>query len=303
MNRQAQAVILLLVGGAVLRASLTDQYLNYVKPGLQPYLVLAGAILGVAGAFSLWYELRPARPAPAGVAAGAAGGGSVEDGPHEPGVDGVGVGPGDESGGVLVAAGAGGSGVAHSGHDGHGGDGPEGHGDDGDDGHGHGPGGPKVAWLLLAPVLGLLLVAPPALGSYAAGRSGSALVEKSDFAPLPAGDPVRLSMLDYASRAVFDRGVSLGERRVELTGFAMRGPESTWLLARMMVSCCAADARPVKIALAGELPAGLGDEQWLRVTGTYTGRQVKDVVNAETIPFIEVAEITLIQAPAEQYES
>ncbi|MET7402311.1 TIGR03943 family protein [Dactylosporangium sp. NPDC005572] len=242
MNRQAQAVILLLVGGAVLRASLTGQYLNYVKPSLQPYLIASGALLVVAGIFTLWYELRPGHR-------------------HE---------------------------QEH---------------DHADDGHGHGSGGPRVAWLLLAPVIGLLLVAPPALGSYAAGRSGSALVAKSDFAPLPAGDPVRISMLDYASRAVFDQGVSLGDRRVELTGFAMRGPGGAWLLARMMVSCCAADARPVKIALDGELPDGLAEEQWLRVTGRYTARQIKDSVNGETIPYLEVSEVTLIPAPEEQYES
>ncbi|WP_238011976.1 TIGR03943 family protein [Dactylosporangium sp. AC04546] len=242
MNRQAQAVILLLVGGAVLRASLTGQYLNYVKPSLQPYLIASGALLVIAGIFTLWYELRP---------------GHKHEHEH----------------------------------------------DHADDGHGHGPGGPRVAWLLLAPVIGLLLVAPPALGSYAAGRSGSALVEKSDFAPLPAGDPVRISMLDYASRAVFDQGVSLGDRRVELTGFAMRGPGGAWLLARMMVSCCAADARPVKIALDGDLPDGLAEEQWLRVTGRYTSRQIKDSVNGETIPYLEVSEVTLIPAPQEQYES
>lgn len=281
MSRQAQAVILLLVGGAVLRASLTDQYLNYVKPGLQPYLILSGALLVVAGLYSLWYELRPAKPAPAGhVDAGHMDAGHGDAGHGDAGDGGAGHGDDD--------------GPGHGAGDG-------GHGDD--DGHGHGAGGPKVAWLLLAPVLGLLLVAPPALGSYAAGRTGSALVEKSDFAPLPAGDPVRLTMLDYASRAVFDRGASIGQRRVELTGFALRGPEHTWLLARMMVSCCAADARPVKVALAGDLPDGLAEEQWLRVTGTYTGRQVKDTVNAETIPFIEVSEVTLIATPAEQYES
>ena len=167
MNRQAQAVILLLVGGAVLRASLTDQYLNYVKPGLQPYLILAGATLVVAGLFSLWYELRPAR-LPALVGGAAVGDASAV------------------AGGAEVDAGAAEHAGTDRGHDGH--DHGE-HGQD-DDGHGHGPGGPKVAWLLLAPVFGLLLVAPPALGSYAAGRSGSALVEKSDFAPLPAGDPV-----------------------------------------------------------------------------------------------------------------
>jgi uncharacterized repeat protein (TIGR03943 family) len=244
VNRQAQAVVLLLVGGAVLRASLTGQYLNYVKPGLQPYLVLAGAILVLAGLFTLWYEVGPRAK-------------------NEP---------------------------AHAGHE-------------DDDGHGHGAGGPKVAWLLLAPVIGLLLVAPPALGSYAAGRAGSAVTAKSDYAPLPAGDPLRITMLDYASRAVFDQGTSLGERRIQLTGFAMRGPEQSWLLARMIVSCCAADARPVKVALGGELPDGLAEEQWLQVTGKYSGREIRDAVNGETIPFIEVSDVTLIPVPDEQYES
>ena len=42
MNRQAQAVVMLLVGGAVLRASLTDLYLRYVKQGLRPFLIAAG---------------------------------------------------------------------------------------------------------------------------------------------------------------------------------------------------------------------------------------------------------------------
>jgi uncharacterized repeat protein (TIGR03943 family) len=249
VNKQAQAVILLLVGGAVLRVSLTGQYLNYVKAGLQPFLVAAGAVLVVAGIYTLWYELRPRRHAPAG-----------DDGSDA-----------------------------------------DGHGDD--DGHGHGPGGPKVAWLLLAPVLGLLLFAPPALGSFAAGRSGTAVTARSEYAPLPAGDPVRLTMLDYASRAIFDRGASLGERRVQLTGFAMRGPQDSWLLARMMVSCCAADGRPVKVALGGSLPEGLADQQWLQVTGKYTERELQDNVNGEAIPFIEVSEVTLIPAPQEQYES
>ncbi|WP_432830177.1 TIGR03943 family putative permease subunit [Dactylosporangium sp. CA-092794] len=246
MNKQAQAVILLLVGGAVLRASLTGQYLNYVKPGLQPYLIVAGGILVLAGIYTLWYELR-SRPR-----------------------------------------------TEHAHGDAE-------HADD--DGHGHAHGGPKVAWLLLAPVLGLLLFAPPALGSYAAGRSGSAVTARSEYAPLPAGDPLKLTMLDYASRAIFDKGASLGERRIELTGFAMRGPQDSWILARMMVSCCAADARPVKVALAGELPEGLADQQWLRVTGKYTGRELQDDVNGEAIPYIEVSEVTLIPVPQEQYES
>jgi putative membrane protein len=45
VNRQAQGVVLFVVGGAVLWASLTDLYLRYVKAGLRPLLVVAGVVL------------------------------------------------------------------------------------------------------------------------------------------------------------------------------------------------------------------------------------------------------------------
>jgi uncharacterized repeat protein (TIGR03943 family) len=133
VNRQAQAVILLLVGGAILRTSLTDLYLRYVKQGLRPLLIVAGLLLVIAAVMTLWYELR-------------------------------------------------GKGEQHTHDDGH--------------GHSHEP---RVAWLLILPVFALLLVAPQALGSYAADRTGTALQQVSDFPPLPDGDPARISVLDYAS--------------------------------------------------------------------------------------------------------
>ncbi|NUR30852.1 MAG: DUF1980 domain-containing protein, partial [Catenulispora sp.] len=144
MNRQAQAVIMLLLGGAVLRTSLTDLYLRYVKAGLRPFLIAAGLLLVLAAIMTLWHEFR-----------------SVD--------------------------------AAHEDHD---------HGHDHGDGKPHRE--PLVGWLIIAPVLGLLLVAPPAMGSYAAGQSGTALstAVDSDYPPLPAGDVVPLTMLDYASRAV-----------------------------------------------------------------------------------------------------
>jgi uncharacterized repeat protein (TIGR03943 family) len=251
-------MILLFLGGAVLRTSLTDQYLNYVKPGLHLFLIAAGVILVVAGAYTLWQDLRPAPRA------AAAPDGTDHHHEHEPA-------------------------VVHA----------------DDDGHGHHS--PRIAWLLIVPALGLLLVAPPSLGSYAAGRSGTALTATSDFPPLPEGDPVRISLLDYASRAVFDEGRSLGERRVQLSGFVMPGPDGTHLLARMIISCCAADARPIKVVLDGDLPAGIGDnpddEQWLQVVGVYDTHSVKDPVNGERIPFIRVTTATKIAMPTEQYES
>ena len=43
MRRETQNVLLVLLGGALLKIALTGTYLRYVKPSLFPWLVLAGA--------------------------------------------------------------------------------------------------------------------------------------------------------------------------------------------------------------------------------------------------------------------
>jgi len=53
MRRDVQAIILVLIGGAILRISLTDVYLNYVKQSMQPYLVISGCILVTLGVLAL----------------------------------------------------------------------------------------------------------------------------------------------------------------------------------------------------------------------------------------------------------
>lgn len=52
VRRDVQAVLLILIGGALLRISLTDMYLRYVKDGLRPALIAAGAILLLVGLVS-----------------------------------------------------------------------------------------------------------------------------------------------------------------------------------------------------------------------------------------------------------
>ncbi|MEV4639982.1 TIGR03943 family protein [Actinoplanes sp. NPDC049548] len=238
MNRQAQAVIMLLFGGAILKAGVGDLYLRYVKEGLRPFLIGAGLLLVAAGIMTLWYELRP-RPA-------------VTD---------------------------------EHGHD-----------------HHHEP---RVGWLLILPVLGLLLIAPPALGSYAAGQAGSVLTAQSsasDYPPLPAGDPVDVGLLDYASRAVFDHGRSLTGRTLRLTGFVTPGPGGEPMLARMVLSCCAADGRPIKVGLTGDGPAGVAPDTWVQVVGAYSDRIGKDPVNDADVPYLRVTSWQEIAAPKQQYE-
>lgn len=240
MRRDAQAVILLLVGGGMLRLAWTGDYLNYVKPYAFWLIVPAGVILVAVAAITGLNAWRAKSEA--------------------------------------------------------------------DDGHGHGE--PKVAWLLLAPVVGMLLVAPDALGSYEAERTGTVVgaeENRSTYPDLPDDvDPVPLTLLDYAARAIFDEGATLEGHRIQLRGFILyEGDEPQ--LARMVVSCCAADARPVKIGFDwasenSDLPANLEPDQWVEVVGEYTDRQGRDEINGELVPYIAVESITNIPTPENEYQ-
>ncbi len=234
MNRLTQAVLLLLFGGAILRASFTDLYLRYVKEGLRPFLIAAGLVLVAAAVMTLWYSLRS----------------TGED----------------------------------------------------DDHHGHHE--PQVGWLLILPVLGLLLVAPPALGSYAAGQSGSVAAQPasgSDYPPLPPGDPAEVTLLDYASRALFDDGKSLAGRDLRLTGFITPAPDGRPLLARIVLSCCAADGRPIKIGLTGKAPIDATADTWVAIVGVYTPQRGKDSVNGADMAYLEVRSWQEIPQPKQPY--
>lgn len=241
MNRLTQAVVMLLFGGAIIRATLTDMFLRYVKEGLRPFLLVAGALLVAAAVMTIWYELRALRA-------------------HREG--------------------------QNDGHE-----------------HGHEHHEPQVGWLLILPVIGLLLIAPPALGAYSAGQSGTLSAEPSDsdYPPLPPGDPAPIGMLDYASRAVFDGGKSLSGRTVRLTGFITPGPDGTPMLARMVLNCCAADGRPIKVGLTGDTTFDVAPDTWVQIDGVYSSQVGKDPVNDAKIAYIEVKAWQEITEPAQPY--
>ena len=92
-------------------------------------------------------------------------------------------------------------------------------------------------------------------------------------------------------------------RRVRLTGFVVDGAAGRRYLTRMVITCCAADAGPVKVGLSGAVPAGLKSDTWLEVTGVYTPTVVRDEVNGGLIPYLAVQETREIVAPTARYES
>ncbi|MEU9538941.1 TIGR03943 family putative permease subunit [Streptomyces mirabilis] len=169
-------------------------------------------------------------------------------------------------------------------------------------GHGHVHREPRVAWLLVLPLLALILVSPPALGSYSAMHAGTALQAPLAYPSLPATDPLPLGVVDYAGRAAYDHGRTLAHRRVEVTGFVALAKDGTPYLVRMALNCCAADAQPVKIGLTGHIPPILQPDTWLQVTGTYTAKQTKDPVNDGRIPFLDVTAAKPVPTPHDPYD-
>jgi len=247
MRRDVQAIVLILVGGAVLRISIGDTYLNYVKENMRLWLLLSGGLLVLLGVLALVDVLRKGKAADDEV--------TPHDEPHE--------------------------------HE--------------DDGHGHSHShGPRSAWLLLLPVLAIFLIAPPALGAYAAARDTTNSVQprEAKAPPLPAGDPVQLSVADYVGRAVWDDGLTLEGRTVEMTGFVTPNPDGGWWLTRLAIACCAADALPAKVQVL-ETP-DLPSDTWVTVTGYWVpgGGTKSDTA----IPLLMVESIEQVPQPENPYD-
>jgi uncharacterized repeat protein (TIGR03943 family) len=266
VTREVGSVLLILVGGAVLRISVTDVFLRYVKPDLRPWLIVSALVLLVLGAWGVIDVVREARDE------------ARDDDPA------AGAGP-DEAG---AAAGAGPDERTA----------PAGHGGPDHAGHHHAPGhaGPRTAWLLVLPVAAIFLVAPPALGAFTAERQGTVVAApagglEDPFPPLPAGD--------YSSRAVWDAGATLEGRTVSLTGFVSAAPDGGWYLTRLALSCCAADAYAIKVKVLG-VEGRPADDTWVTVTGTWVPGG--GVESPDAIPWLQAASLAGTIEPVQPYE-
>lgn len=185
----------------------------------------------------------------------------------------------------------------------------DGHVDDGGEhdgneqhGHGHSHGhGPRIAWLLTLPALALLLFPPPALGSYSADREAAQQAAQGvgAFPALPAGNPLKLTVGEFSSRAIFDSGRSLKGRTVSLTGFVTHGDDGTWYVTRLLVSCCAADAAAGKVEIR-DADAPVTDT-WVTVTGTWVPKG-KLGSDAAWPPVLDAGSVKKVAEPSNPYE-
>jgi uncharacterized repeat protein (TIGR03943 family) len=172
------------------------------------------------------------------------------------------------------------------------------HGEDDHSAHEHG--GEQVAWLLLAPVLVLLIVAPDPLGAFSLGRTGSAVTIKSGggvFARLDArAGPHDMSLLEFNQRAYEGTdGASFNGATVRVVGFVAPADGGGFLVARYSIACCAADALAATAQVVGWDGPVPERDSWVALEGTL---QPGGAVH----PRIAVTSLTAIPQPDDPYE-
>lgn len=262
MTRQVQAVLLIVIGLIVFRLTVFGDYLNYVKPSLQPFLIASAALVFLLGVVSFVHNRLAGahgeqedveRPLPVELTRPRS-----TDGPTFP---------------VPYAT----------------------------DHHQHRHHGPGVGWLFCVPMFVVLLIPPPALGSYAANRYGATVPEPAStiLAPLPAGAVLPLPVKDYAVRATWGAGTTLKGRTIRLTGFVTPQADGGWYLTRLSLICCAADGRAAKVEVQG-MPNEYPASAWVRVTGTWVPSPTPEP--AVAIPQVRATSVEKITEPDNPYE-
>ncbi|MFC8182541.1 TIGR03943 family putative permease subunit [Rhodococcus sp. NPDC057297] len=223
MRRETQNVLLLLVGGAMVKISVDGSFLRYVKPSLHPYLVASGIFIVGLAVVAIVRDVRRGGP-------------------------------------------------AH-------------------DDHAHSS---RPYWMLLLPAALILFVAPPALdvSSVSDRVVAAGPVQRTAFPPLPDGEAPEVPLLDVVQRAARDSTGSLDDREITVTGIRVANPDGSVDLARILIICCAADARSIRIHLDRDV-----EGEWLRVRGT-VGKSSPETGN---IPTMAVTGVEQIDEPENTY--
>lgn len=156
----------------------------------------------------------------------------------------------------------------------------------------------STGWLLIAPVVAILVIAPPALGSFSAIRApvGIPTTEHKDFPALSGSSPHQLGLLDFTTRVLWDSGRTVSGQDVALTGFVLSDRPDGFVLARLVITCCAADARPVEVEIrTDQLPAR---DSWVRIVGRYAGVDP----DQPTFPVLLANSVSTVAQPTNPYD-
>lgn len=101
-------------------------------------------------------------------------------------------------------------------------------------------------------------------------------------------------------RTVPNANTALAGQPVKAIGFVYRddnyGPD-TFMLIRFTVSCCVADASVVGLLVRSPESAGLTDDTWVEVTGTFVSSELDNW----KMPIVAAQQLTRVDVPSQPY--
>jgi putative membrane protein len=163
---------------------------------------------------------------------------------------------------------------------------------------------PGIAILLLVPVI-LMALDPKPLGPNAIGfRSVSSTgpISGGIVPPLPpaVAGSVPLTEGDFILRALFS-GPAFARVRVRLVGFVVVDPAGGgFLLTRFAISCCAADAIPVQVAVRVAPNRVPPPDTWVEAEGTWV--PPAPGARGHLPPMLRASHVRTIEQPRDPYE-
>ena len=187
------------------------------------------------------------------------------------------------------------------------------HDEQGGHGDGHGHGRTKIVALVALPVVVGLVIAPGALGSWAAGRDRSALVDVSfgfdglKFLTKHEHDrePPAMRVADFNAAAEQPRARALlASTPVRLEGFVAHYKGAA-TVNRFFIACCVADAALVSVRLPDEY-ADLSDDSWIEVVVHLDANRSPSAaaiaIDGGALALVDVASLRHIGQPSKPYE-
>jgi uncharacterized repeat protein (TIGR03943 family) len=161
----------------------------------------------------------------------------------------------------------------------------------------------QVVWLLVVPVVVLIFIVPPALGPRAAGTTAievSTEVLRRPFPPLPPEPAPAVSLREVLTRVAEDSAGTLDDRLITVTGFTLRTADHVDL-ARIIITCCAADARLARMRLGGPAAeaTNVPDNTWVSVQGKVVRGQGNTA--GSPVATLLATRVVRIDPPADPY--
>ena len=176
----------------------------------------------------------------------------------------------------------------------------------------HAHAGSRVGWLLLAPLLVAVIIAPGTFGSWAAARQRGvtfAIHRDFDFGAYlrtqqVAGVKPSLKLIDFLEVASQrNQRELLAKVDIEIKGFVSHevdDPPGTFRINRFAIGCCAGDASLMQVEVRGARTEPSVDA-WISATIRFSGT-LTPVGESYVTPVVRLVEMKNIKTPSNPFE-